>query len=176
MTTRGPRPRRPRPTTERPSRRARARPPRPPHLTRRRRPSRPPRRRQLRLRRQLPDRGSHRVPVVLHVFLGTKAQYIKTAPVIHELERRAVAYRLIDSGQHAQLTRGLRAELGIREPDVALGGSRDVESIPQAISWSAGVATKLASRGRLQREVFGGESGTCVLHGDTPTTLLSAAM
>jgi UDP-N-acetylglucosamine 2-epimerase len=32
------------------------------------------------------------------------------------------------------------------------------------------------SRGRLRREVFGGESGTCVLHGDTPTTLLSAAM
>jgi len=113
---------------------------------------------------------------VLHVFLGTKAQYIKTAPVLHELDRRGASYRLIDSGQHAQLTRGLRAELGIREPDVALGGTRDVESIPQAVAWSVGVAAGLASRTRLQREVFGGESGTCVLHGDTPTTLLSAAM
>ena len=113
---------------------------------------------------------------MLHVFLGTKAQYIKTAPVLHELDRRGVAYRLIDSGQHAQLTRGLRTELGIRDPDVSLGGSRDVESIPQAITWAGGVAARLASRDRLRRDVFGGESGTCVLHGDTPTTLLSAAM
>jgi len=113
---------------------------------------------------------------VLHVFLGTKAQYIKTAPVLHELDRRGVSYRLIDSGQHAHLTRSLRTELGVREPEVALGGSRDVESIPQAVMWAGGVAAKLGSRDRLRREVFGGESGTCVLHGDTPTTLLSAAM
>jgi len=113
---------------------------------------------------------------VLHVFLGTKAQYIKTAPVLHELDRRGASYRLIDSGQHARLTRGLRAELGIREPDVALGGTRDVESIPHAVGWSAGTAARLVSRARLRREVFGGCRGTCVLHGDTPTTLLSAAM
>ena len=113
---------------------------------------------------------------MLHVFLGTKAQYIKTAPVIRELDQRGADYRLVDSGQHGRLTRNLRTELGIREPDVSLGDDRDIETIPQAVAWSARVATELVSRRRLQREVFGGESGTCVLHGDTPTTLLSAAM
>lgn len=34
----------------------------------------------------------------IHVFLGTKAQYIKTAPLLRLFDERAVAYRLIDSG------------------------------------------------------------------------------
>lgn len=113
---------------------------------------------------------------MLHVFLGTKAQYIKTAPVIHELDRRGIEYRLIDSGQHARLTQTLRAELGIRDPDVSLGGTNDIETLPQALAWSVRTAGSLGSRSKLRREVFGDESGTCVLHGDTPTTLLSAAM
>ena len=49
---------------------------------------------------------------MLHVFIGTKAQYIKTAPLIRLLDERGVPYRLIDSGQHASLTRSLRRELG----------------------------------------------------------------
>ena len=113
---------------------------------------------------------------MLQVFLGTKAQYIKTAPVIHELDRRGVEYRLIDSGQHARLTQELRRELGIREPDVSLGAAHDIETLPQAAVWSARVGTRLLSRDQLRREVFAGDRGMCVLHGDTPTTLLSAAM
>lgn len=113
---------------------------------------------------------------MIHVFLGTKAQYIKTAPVIHELDRRGVDYRLIDSGQHGRLTSLLRSELGIRDPDVSLGDGRDIETVPHAIAWSARIAAQLVSRSRLQRDVFGDQRGTCLLHGDTPTTLLSAAM
>ena len=32
----------------------------------------------------------------IHVFLGTKAQYIKTAPLLRLLDERGVDYRLID--------------------------------------------------------------------------------
>ncbi|HEV3227692.1 MAG TPA: UDP-N-acetylglucosamine 2-epimerase [Acidimicrobiales bacterium] len=113
---------------------------------------------------------------MLHVFLGTKAQYIKTAPVVRELDRRGVSYRLIDSGQHARLTRTLRSELGLREPDVTLGGADDVDTIPGAIAWSARTAARMASRTQVRREIFGGENGTCVVHGDTPSTLLSTVM
>lgn len=113
---------------------------------------------------------------MLHVFLGTKAQYIKTAPVLRELDRRAVPYRLIDSGQHAQLTTRLRRELELRQPDLALGGAHDIETIPAAIAWSARVASRLVSPSRLRREIFDGTGGMCVVHGDTPTTLLATAM
>jgi UDP-N-acetylglucosamine 2-epimerase (non-hydrolysing) len=112
----------------------------------------------------------------LHVFLGTKAQYIKTAPLLRLLDSRGVPYRLIDSGQHARLSQTLRRELGVREPDHVLGGAEDVASIPQALAWSARLATRLGFARRLRDEVFGGDGGICVVHGDTPSTLLSALM
>lgn len=112
----------------------------------------------------------------IHVFLGTKAQYIKTAPLLRLMDARGVDYRLIDSGQHAALSKDLRVELGVREPDHVMGGDRDITTIPQAVGWSASLATRLVSGARLRREVFGGDGGVCVVHGDTPSTFLSMLM
>jgi UDP-N-acetylglucosamine 2-epimerase (non-hydrolysing) len=112
----------------------------------------------------------------LHVFLGTKAQYIKTAPVLRLLDERGEDYRLIDSGQHARISAGMREDLGINQPDHVLGADNDVDSIPQAVRWSVALAAELPSARRLRQEVFGGDGGVCVVHGDTPSTLLSTVM
>jgi UDP-N-acetylglucosamine 2-epimerase len=112
----------------------------------------------------------------IHVFLGTKAQYIKTAPLLRLLDQHAVDYRLIDSGQHARLSAGMRAELGVRRPDVVLGGPDDVTSIIAALRWSVAIAARLWSAQRIRRDVFGGRGGVCVVHGDTPSTLLAALL
>lgn len=109
-------------------------------------------------------------------FIGTKAQYIKTAPVLHGLDAAGIAYRLVDSGQHAALAGHLRDELGLRAPDVRLGGSGDVESIPRAVGWALGLAASLRSRRRLRRDVFGPGAQLCLVHGDTPSTLLATLM
>jgi len=109
-------------------------------------------------------------------FLGTKAQYIKTAPVLHALDQLGVEYRLIDSGQHAALAVGMRRDLRVREPDVRLGGERDVTTIPGALRWAARLAALLVSRRRLRAEVFGPGARLCLVHGDTPSTLLSALL
>ena len=113
---------------------------------------------------------------MIHVFIGTKAQYIKLSPLLRLMRDSGVPHRLIDSGQHAELAALMRAELGVDDPDVRLGGDRDVDSVPQALRWTLGVARGLASGSRLRREVFAGRGGVCVVHGDTPTTLLSALM
>ena len=113
---------------------------------------------------------------MIHVFIGTKAQYVKTAPLLRLMDDRGVAYRLVDSGQHARLAVAFRAELGVRAPDVYLGGEADVSSIPAAAGWALRLAGRLLSRRRLREEVFGGMGGVCVVHGDTPSTLLSALM
>ena len=113
---------------------------------------------------------------MIHVFLGTKAQYIKTAPLLRLLDAQAVPYRLIDSGQHASLSEGLRDELGVRAPDHRLAEGVDITRIPQAMLWAAKLATRLFNGRKLRAEVFGGERGVCVVHGDTPSTLLSALM
>jgi UDP-N-acetylglucosamine 2-epimerase (non-hydrolysing) len=112
----------------------------------------------------------------LQVFIGTKAQYVKTAPLLRLLDERGLPYRLIDSGQHAELSAELRRELGVRNPDVTLGGGRDITTIPAAIRWSATIALRLLDRGRVRRELFGGDGGVCVVHGDTPSTLLATLL
>ena len=110
------------------------------------------------------------------MFIGTKAQYVKTAPLLRLMDERGVDYRLIDSGQHAQISSGMRSELGVRAPDHVLGGDRDIVSVPQALRWSAGLGVRLWSGARLRADVFGGDGGICVVHGDTPSTMLSALM
>jgi UDP-N-acetylglucosamine 2-epimerase len=112
---------------------------------------------------------------MIHIFIGTKAQYIKTAPLIRLLDRRGIGYRLIDSGQHASLTVSLRRELGVREPDVCLRRGDDIASLPRAALWMMKVVLSATLRpGRMVDRVFGGKTdGVCVIHGDTPTTLLS---
>jgi UDP-N-acetylglucosamine 2-epimerase (non-hydrolysing) len=112
----------------------------------------------------------------IHVFLGTKAQYIKTAPLLRLLDDRDIPYRLIDSGQHAAFSTGLRVELDIRAPDCVLAEGEDVTTIPHAIVWSLRLATRLVNGGALRRVVFGGQGGICVVHGDTPSTFLAALM
>lgn len=110
------------------------------------------------------------------MFLGTKAQYIKTAPVLRSLDRRGVPYRLIDSGQHRALLEDLRVELGLAAPDVQLGGVTDVTTVPQAIGWAARLARRAASPTALRRDIFGPEARMCVVHGDTPSTLLATLL
>ncbi|HVL98465.1 MAG TPA: UDP-N-acetylglucosamine 2-epimerase [Egibacteraceae bacterium] len=112
----------------------------------------------------------------IHVFLGTKAQYIKTAPLLRLMDDQGVDYRLIDSGQHARLSVTMRADLGVRHPDYVLGGKEDVDTIGHALLWSGRLTTRLRSPARLRAEVFGGAGGVCVVHGDTPSTLLAALM
>lgn len=125
-----------------------------------------------------PGTGTDSVGAVdrLHVFLGTKAQYVKTGPLLRLMDARGVDYRLIDSGQHAALTTQLRRELGVRLPDHSLGGDRDITRTTQAAGWALGIAARLRSGRRLREEVFGGDGGICVVHGDTPTTFLAAAL
>lgn len=113
----------------------------------------------------------------IHVFIGTKAQYIKTAPLLRLMDERGVPYRLVDSGQHAELSVGLRRELGVREPDVSIGGGQDVNSIGEAVAWAAKLAARgLRTRRAVRRDVFGGSGGVCLVHGDTPSTLLGALL
>ena len=113
---------------------------------------------------------------MIHVFIGTLAEYIKMAPLLRRMESAGLPYRLIDSGQHADRSGSFRDELGLRAPDHAMGGTRSVDSVPAALWWAAGLSRRLVLPRRLDRTVFGGRPGICVVHGDTPTTLLGALM
>ena len=76
----------------------------------------------------------------ISVLLGTKAEMIKIAPVLKELEKRGLAYRLIETGQHGAYLDRLRKEFNIREPDVRLGKKKDVDTFFEACKWLCGLA------------------------------------
>jgi len=112
---------------------------------------------------------------MIHIFVGTKAQLIKMAPIMQELDRRVVAYNFIDSGQHAGLMRDLLDEFELRAPDVCLRAQpTSIATLGQALLWATRHLGRASlRRGRVFQEVFSGERGVCLIHGDTLTTLVS---
>ena len=112
---------------------------------------------------------------MIHVFIGTKAQFIKMAPVMQELERRRIAYNFIDAGQHGGLTSDLIQQFELRAPDVLLRSERaNIVGLGEAVAWAAKNIARAAFRSRQAfKELFRSEGGICLIHGDTLTTLLS---
>lgn len=113
---------------------------------------------------------------MIHFFVGTKAQFIKIAPIMVELQNRGIPFRYVDSGQHAELTRKLRQTFGIREPDVCLHSKGDISSISAMIVWCLRLGfISFARKKWLRDQVFSG-GGTCLIHGDTLSTLIGLKM
>tara|TARA_B110000438_G_scaffold72373_1_gene72476 strand:- start:1292 stop:2389 length:1098 start_codon:yes stop_codon:yes gene_type:complete len=112
----------------------------------------------------------------ISVLLGTKAEMIKLVPVLNELERREIHYRLIETGQHGAYLSKLHKEFGIRDPDVSLGKGQDVDTIYEAFKWFSGLASYFFKSKKLSRQIFGSDKGICLIHGDTPSTLVGALM
>lgn len=108
------------------------------------------------------------------VILGTKAQYIKTAPVLRELTRRGIPYRLIDTGQHAALTPDLRRDLDVKDPAILLSDQGNVATLAHAFFWASRIFTETLFRPeKIRKQYFSGDANYCLIHGDTPSTLLS---
>jgi len=112
----------------------------------------------------------------INVLLGTKAEMIKVAPVIKEFENRGVPYWLIETGQHGAYLNELREEFQIREPDVRLGKDKDVDNLFEACKWFGGLIRILLNRKRVKEQIFSASSGICLVHGDTPSTLIGALL
>jgi UDP-N-acetylglucosamine 2-epimerase (non-hydrolysing) len=106
---------------------------------------------------------------MIYFLIGTKAQLIKTFPVMRGLDRRGVAYRYLDTVQHGPLCEQLRARLDVREPDHFLAPrGTQIERTRDAVSWACGVLWRAV---RQRRTLFP-ERGVVVVHGDTLSTLL----
>ncbi len=114
---------------------------------------------------------------MIDVFIGTKAQYINTAPLMRLLTARGIPYHLIDSGQHAKTAADLREFLGVKEPDAALQDEGNIKTIWQAFRWFArNVSLTIFAPHVLREVLFSPGPGTCIIHGDTPSTLLGLIM
>lgn len=106
---------------------------------------------------------------MIYFLIGTKAQLIKTFPVMKCLEKRGVAYRYLDTVQHGPLCEQLRATLKVREPDHFLAPrGTQIERTRDAVAWAFAVLW----RGLTRRGEYFPERGIVVVHGDTLSTLV----
>lgn len=111
---------------------------------------------------------------MIHIFLGTKAQLIKMAPIMLELDRRGIEYNFIFSGQHKSTVDEIITEFGLRCPDITLYEGRDVTGIVQMFFWSLFVLFKSC---KDRKSVWRGDkAGVVLVHGDTFSTLLGAVL
>lgn len=109
---------------------------------------------------------------MIHLIIGTKAQFIKMAPLIWELKKINIDYNLIDLGQHALITKGLRKEFQIDEPEFFLSKDKDIVCAKQALWWLIKIFYKSLSSSWIKQNLFRNQKGICLIHGDTASTII----
>lgn len=111
---------------------------------------------------------------MIHIFVGTKAQLIKMAPIMRELQSRGVDYNFIFSGQHQDTIVELRKNFGVKPPDIVLHSGADITSIPKMLFWMLKIIfVSFKKRKDLWR---GDNKGIVLNHGDTFSTLLGTIL
>ncbi|MCL7713181.1 UDP-N-acetylglucosamine 2-epimerase [Stenotrophomonas mori] len=103
------------------------------------------------------------------VLVGTKAQFIKTAPLLREMDRRNVAYQLVYTGQHSETFDLLEAAFGTRAPDDQLVPGTEASTHGSFLAWTLSFWWQAIKRLRRWR---GARAG--LVHGDTASTLFGA--
>jgi UDP-N-acetylglucosamine 2-epimerase (non-hydrolysing) len=101
--------------------------------------------------------------------IGTKAQYIKMAPVILESERQKLPYQLIYTGQHSETFDDLQANFGLRPPDLILVEQPEATDRQSFSKWL--LRAYRAAKSSYMRNVLD-DVDAVVVHGDTASTLL----
>lgn len=106
--------------------------------------------------------------------LGTRAQIIKMAPVIRELEKRQVSVNLVLTGQHKATMDTLITEFGITSVPNRLYDGPEISSIGRTVPWLTRCLLRLLRERKrfLPRDPRHG--GVILVHGDTFSTLLGA--
>lgn len=109
-------------------------------------------------------------PLIL-VLVGTKAQFIKLAPILREMDQRGVDYTLVYTGQHHETFDLLESTFQTRAPDDVLGGQQEASTHLRFLRWT------LTFWCAALRRVLSGQWANhrvAVVHGDTASTLFGA--
>lgn len=106
--------------------------------------------------------------------IGTKAQLIKMAPVILEMDTQSVPYKLILTGQHKETIEDLISSFGLRKPDGQLVNMQEANTSIKLFSW---LIKAIYSGLRPSKKSFWNDNIKGVLvHGDTLSTLVTSVI
>ena len=112
---------------------------------------------------------------MISCFIGTRAQLIKMAPVVLEIEKRRLPLNLVLTGQHEETMEQLLNDFGIRTPRAYLYRGKEISGIAQMGIWFVHCLWKCLRES--DRFVPGSSVNNVILvHGDTFSTLLGAVV
>lgn len=109
----------------------------------------------------------------IFIVIGTKAQLIKMAPIMIELDKKKIDYRFIFTGQHKETIQELVDTFHLKVPDYILYKGEDITKVPQMAFWAIRCLVHTVINGE---KIFGGEKGIVLVHGDAFSALLGAMM
>lgn len=110
----------------------------------------------------------------IYFFIGTTAELIKLAPVIKELKKRKVQFKIIASGQNQVHFNELSSFTGNLQSDITLEKKKDKSSALLFIVWS--IKTLVKGLLSLRREFHGLNKNNAyfIVHGDTVSALIGS--
>lgn len=113
---------------------------------------------------------------MIHAIIGTRAQLIKTAPVLLELERRGARIDLILTGQHSETMQQLLDDFGVRTRPAWLWEGTEVTGVLQMGQWWVRSAVRLLRERDVWLPMRDPDHDVILVHGDTVSTLLGACV
>jgi len=110
----------------------------------------------------------------IYVILGTRAQTIKMAPVMRELEERNIPFTLLYTQQHKATIDDLLSNFNIKtKPTSIISRNEEAKSIKLFAGWMVQILLLTLNPFSAKR-VFTQGKGIILTHGDTATTSWSA--
>jgi UDP-N-acetylglucosamine 2-epimerase (non-hydrolysing) len=113
---------------------------------------------------------------MISCFIGTRAQLIKMAPVILEIERRGLPFSLVLTGQHEETMEQLLNDFGIHTPRSYLYQGKEITGIAQMGVWFARCLWKCLRESDKFAPGSDNMDNVILVHGDTFSTLLGAVV
>ncbi len=108
----------------------------------------------------------------IYFVLGTRAQFIKVAPVMREMLNRNIKYTLIYTAQHRENIDEILDVYRLPQPDVVMYDRGEANTKSSFVRWFLSIFHKVVFRARQ----YVPEPGILLTHGDTFTAWLAALM
>lgn len=111
-----------------------------------------------------------------YFFVGTNAEFIKLAPLIKELKKRKVRFKIITTGQGQILFEEMKEFTGPLKADISFNIRTSKLSVVQFLLWT--LKTFLICLTSLNPEFKGQNKSNCyfIVHGDTVSSLIGAVI
>ena len=107
-----------------------------------------------------------------YIILGTRAQFIKMAPIMYEMKKQSLPYTLIYTAQHRENVQEILDIYGLRKPDLNIYDGDESNTMSKGFKWMLDMLFKSLFKAKKYLP----EKGIVLTHGDTFTAWLAALM